>query len=535
MNNFYVLITIFILIIIIYWYNHKYITFENYENKIPDYNLLINGFPRDNAFQLHSRSNNYPIHLSTNNSNFYLQFAEPNNISYIFAFYDKYLYSITDGLFIDVVEPLDGSTPNKFVLTNNMPTQSKLVWRFVNGNLVFYFKNQKIDPLSKKYLPDTWTTPKLYYIHFDLTNNQMYVDNNKNDNELYLNVLKKNLDNNDKSNLLVEKIIYNKINQKYKWSVNNIDPKKQKKLNIDYEIYFPNKYKNQIVIQKTNKDFELFSTTNLIFSIQIFYKNDSLSTKKNANKSKSSITKPLIDRSKYKSMDKSMNEEKYDYNIENHKQYPQLVRNISKHVANEFGIYNPSSKLYYRCKDVIKNIQKPDYEISYKQVSEDDPDYIDDEQPTIQYPIQLGKYNYPREDGIEMDNKYIKNQIMNMTNRIDKRMNKLESNLIQSQKEIQMKLKQRNKLQMDMDRMDIIDKRKKKAEIEKRKKKLEMDRMEKRKKKLDSKKKKSTIDKSKVDKKKDKKNDKTDKSKKMSDKSKKMSDKSKKSSDNYLF
>jgi hypothetical protein len=234
-------------------------------------------------------------------------------------------------------------------------------------------------------------------------------------------------------------------------------------------------------------------------------------------------------------MDKSMNEEKYDYNIENHKQYPQLVRNISKHVANEFGIYNPSSKLYYRCKDVIKNIQKPDYEISYKQVSEDDPDYIDDEQPTIQYPIQLGKYNYPREDGIEMDNKYIKNQIMNMTNRIDKRMNKLESNLIQSQKEIQMKLKQRNKLQMDMDRMDIIDKRKKKAEIEKRKKKLEMDRMEKRKKKLDSKKKKSTIDKSKVDKKKDKKNDKTDKSKKMSDKSKKMSDKSKKSSDNYLF
>ena len=404
--NIYIYILLIVLILVCYYIYLKTIDgVENFQElKVPNYKLKPNGFPSNNAFQLHSRSNNNVIHLSTNNNNFFLKPIDTSfsKYNYLFAFYDKYLYSITDGVFIDVLQPMDASIPDKFVLTNNIPTNSNVIWRFVDGNLTFTFKNQSVDELSQKYLPKTWTQPKVYYIHFDVSNQNMYVDNNKINNELFLNVLKKNVND---DNLLLEKIVFNKINQKFSWNISKIPVEKRRQLAIEYDIVFPNKFKNQIAINKTsgeNAMFEFFSSVNCIFYIQIYYLKDKPLTIQKTSSSSQTTQLQQQQQQQITSDTKSSQ----SFNIEYHKQYPQLVRQISKNVASKFGIYDPKTKLYYRCNDVIQKIKKPSFSIQYAQVPV--PKYI---QPSVSINRQQRLPNFNETSDIKKELKQIRSKI----------------------------------------------------------------------------------------------------------------------------
>jgi len=448
MNYIKILFIILCIVILLYIY-YRYLKTEHFENiksKIPNYNLLSNGFPSNNAFQLHSRNNNNVIHLSTNNNNFYLKPIEKSfdNYNYVFAFYDKYLYSITDGLFIDIIQPKDASIPETFVLSNNIPKNSNVIWKFVDGNLMFKFKKQNIDELSKKYLPKTWTQPKTYYIHFDPNNQNMFVDNNKNNNEFFLNVFKKKLS--DENNLLLEKIIYNDINQKYTWNISKVPVDKRKNLSIQYDILFPQKFSDKINIHKitdNNPKFEFFSSVNCIFYLQIYYLKDKPLT---INKKSSSS------QTKTKTNDIN-NYDSKSFNIEYHKQYPELVKSI----ASDFGVYDPKKKLYYKCNDIIKKIKKPSFSIQYSQVPI--PKYIPPSQQQQQQIINTPP-QYPYNNNIQNDIKFIRNKLNNndkinnnLTKHIDKKILSIEQKIM---KKINSKSQQQQQQQQIKEKPIII-------------------------------------------------------------------------------
>jgi len=446
--NTYIYILLIVLILVCYYIYLKSIDeVENFQElKVPNYKLKPNGFPSNNAFQLHSRSNNNVIHLSTNNLNFFLKPIDTSfsKYNYLFAFYDKYLYSITDGVFIDVLQPMDASIPDKFVLTNNIPTNSNVIWRFVDGNLTFTFKNQNVDELSQKYLPKTWTQPKVYYIHFDVSNQNMYIDNNKINNEFFLNVLKKNVTDN---NLLLEKIVYNKTNQKFTWNISKIPVEKRRQLAIEYDIVFPNKFKNQIAINKTsgeNAMFEFFSSVNCIFYIQIYYLKDKPLT---IQKTNSSSQTTQLQQQQLQTINNKKSSQ--SFNIEYHKQYPQLVRQISKNVASKFGIYDSKTKLYYRCNDVIQKIKKPSFSIQYAQVPV--PKYI--QQQT--YRMIERQQSVPnikqelKEIRSEIKKPRDKNQYEKLSKTFDKKIMSIEKKILQKMNKLKEIKQQPNIIKLD--------------------------------------------------------------------------------------
>jgi len=423
MKLYILIILLIILILFLQFYNYtiKNIHLENFKDNIPNYDLLTNGFPKNNAFQIQSREKDATIFISNNNNNFYFKNTNTPRSS-VFVFIDKYLYSLTDGYYVNIVENKDGGMPDKFNFTNNQPKDSNVVWSFRNGNLSFYFQKQKVDKLSKKYLPKSWTNPKIYYIHFNYaesdTQNQMFIDNNRKNNEFYLNVIKKNLSN---ELYLNSQIVDNKINQKYIWNIEKVPQRirdKYKSYQIEYDILFPKKFSNDIIINKNNQRFELFSKTNIIFYIQIYYiqpktKPSETDTKK-ISTSKINKNKPKINNNQ------SSNDIITNFNIENHKQYPNLVRKISTDVAKRFGIYDPESKLYYRCKDVINEMKENEFQVEYEEYPGE---FIN---TSIMHTIDNEKGYDPE----KLQKEFLQSQLKQLSNRLDKRIRNIETKIV---------------------------------------------------------------------------------------------------------